>query len=491
MNALTDEQLQVVEDKLNNRPRKTLGFETRCEVFFASFKRRTFWLDPPARERHMSRSALMAPTRWLPRSMASRLYVIILCGLLLAEGLSAVMQFYERYESAMSVMLNTVEHDVGTSVAILDRLPAQERPSWLGRLQRDNYRYVLGAGQPGKPLVSERSRELMRRIAKELGSAYRVNADIISTKPERYQAHFTLHDGSPLTLEITPHVTPVAPWLPIVLTLQLLLLLVCTWLAVRLATRPLTRLAQAAESMTPTAEGPRMSEEGPTEVAQAAIAFNTMQERIARHMKERLHILASISHDLQTPLTRMRLRAENLEEGEEQKKILNDLCEMEHLVREGVTYARSAYGGAETAVRMNVGAFLESLVFDYQDVGRPVTLSGTISGIAMIRQQALRRVLCNVIDNAIKYGGAAEVGASRNEQNALFITVSDRGPGIPDEELEQVLQPFYRLEASRNRDTGGTGLGLAIAVQLTCAIGGNFTLANRSDGGLVATVTLP
>ena len=96
---------------------------------------------------------------------------------------------------------------------------------------------------------------------------------------------------------------------------------------------------------------------------------------------------------------------------------------MEHLVREGVTYARSAYGGAETPVRMNVGAFLESLVFDYQDVGRPVTLSGTISGIAMVRQQALRRVLCNVIDNAIKYGGAAEVGASRNEQNTLFITV--------------------------------------------------------------------
>jgi signal transduction histidine kinase len=438
----------------------------------------------------MNLIASMAPKRWLPRSMASRLYLIILAGLLLAQGLSMALQSYERYESAVSVMLNTVENEVGTSVAILDRLPAQERPNWLGRLQRDNYRFVLDAGQPGMPLISERSRQLVRSIAKEVGPDYHVHADAVSVKPERYQVHFTLHDGSPLTLEITPHMAPVAWWLPVVLILQLLLLLTCTWLAVRLATRPLTQLAQAAESMTPTADGPRMSENGPTEVAQAAVAFNTMQERVARHLKERLHILASISHDLQTPITRMRLRAENLEECEEREKILKDLREMEHLVREGVAYARSAHGGAETPVRINVEAFFESLVFDYQDMGRPVTLSGSVNGTAIVRQQALRRVLGNLIDNAIKYGGSAEVSTWRTEQGTLCMAVSDRGPGIPEESLEQVLQPFYRLEASRNRDTGGAGLGLAIAVQLTRAIGGNLALANRDGGGLIATITL-
>lgn len=215
----------------------------------------------------MIRTASIAPTRWLPRSMASRLYLIILAGLLLAQGLSIALQSYERYESAVSVMLNTAEHEVGTSVAILDRLSAQERPNWLGRLQRDNYRFPLNAGQPGMPLVSERSRELADRIAKEVGPDYHVHADTISVKPERYQVHFILHDGSPLTLEVTPYMAPVASWLPVVLTLQLLL--VCTWLAVRLATRPLTQLAQAAESMTPTADGHRMSEEGPTECAHA------------------------------------------------------------------------------------------------------------------------------------------------------------------------------------------------------------------------------
>jgi signal transduction histidine kinase len=399
---------------------------------------------------------------------------------------------YERYESTMAVMFNTVEHEVATSVAVLDRFPASERPDWLGRLQRDNYRFLLGQGQPETPLTSDRSRGVVRLIAKEVGPDFHVHAGVISANPLRYQVHFTLHDGSPLTLEVTPTGTPpVAKWLPIVLVLELLVLLACTWLAVRLATRPLTRLAQAAESMTPTANGPRLSEEGPTEVVQAAVAFNTMQERIVRHLKERLHILASISHDLQTPITRMRLRAEALEESEGRQKLLDDLRQMEHLVREGVAYARSAHGGAESPARIAVDAFLESLVFDYQDVGRPVSLSGSISGTAMIRQQALRRVLGNLIDNAIKYGGGAEVNAWRHEQGALCIAVSDRGPGIPEQELEQVLQPFYRLEASRNRDTGGAGLGLAIAAQLTRSIGGNLQLANREGGGLVVTVALP
>jgi signal transduction histidine kinase len=424
--------------------------------------------------------------------MASRVYLIIFAGLMLAQGLSFALMFYERQESATTLMLDTVEHEVGTSVAMLDRLPASERAASLALLQRDNYRFMLGRGSPGTSLATPRSHEVVRRIEREVGPGYGIAADTVSMQPERYQVHFTLHDGTPLTLEVTPRgIPPIARWLPIVLVLELLLLLLCTWLAVRLATRPLTHLAQAAEAMTPTAEGPRMSEAGPVEVAQAATAFNAMQERISRHVKERLHILASISHDLQTPITRMRLRAEALDDGENRQKLLGDLHEMEHLVREGVAYARSAHGGAETPVRMDVGAFLESLVFDYQDMGQPVTLVDSVSGAAMVRRQALKRVLGNLIDNAIKYGERAQVSARRNEGGALCIAVRDHGPGIPDDKLDQVLQPFYRLEGSRNRDTGGAGLGLAIAAQLTRAIGGSLRLANHEGGGLIATVELP
>ncbi|MHA6205273.1 sensor histidine kinase [Dyella soli] len=439
----------------------------------------------------MSSTPWTARWRWLPRSMASRLYLIIFAGLLLAYGLTFGLLFIERYESATAVMFNTLEHDVGTSVAVLDRLPAAERAAWLGRLQRDNYRYLLGTGQPGEALASERSRRVVGMISREVGPDFQVHGDTIAHEPERYQVHFTLHDGMPLTLEITPRMVPVAKWLPFVFVLQMALLIVCTWLAVRLATRPLASLAQAAEAMMPAADGPRMAQDGPTEVARAATAFNAMQDRISLYLKERLHILASISHDLQTPITRMRLRVEALDEHDEQQKILDDLHEMEHLVREGVAYARSAHGGTEAPVRIDLAAFLESLVFDYQDVGQAVTLSDAVAGTVVIRAHALRRVLGNLIDNAIKYGGAAEVGVQRDSRDALCITVADRGPGIPEGQLEQVLQPFYRLEASRNRDTGGAGLGLAIAAQLASAIGGSLHLSNREGGGLVATVMLP
>ncbi|GAB2803300.1 sensor histidine kinase [Dyella kyungheensis] len=429
--------------------------------------------------------------RWLPRSMASRLYLIIFAGLMLAQGLSFALLYMERMQSATAVMFNTLEHDVGTSVAVIDRLPAAERSRWLNRLERDNYFYILGSGEPGRQLATKRSVYVTQLIAKELGPDFQVYGNTISMSPERYQVHFTLHDGSPLTLQVTPHMKPLASWLPFVFMLQVILLLICTWLAVRLATSPLSTLAAAADAMTPTADGPRVSQEGPTEVARAAKAFNTMQDRIARHLKERLHILAAISHDLQTPITRMRLRVEALDASPEQQRIIDDLHELEHLVREGVAYARSAHGGSEAPVRLDLGAFVESLVFDYQDMGRPVTLTASVTATTTVRAQALRRVLANLIDNAIKYGGGAEVEVLRTMSDTLSVTVSDRGPGIPEDEWEQVLQPFYRRESSRNRDTGGAGLGLAIASQLIVSIGGELRLAHREGGGLQAIITLP
>ncbi|HVI56872.1 MAG TPA: HAMP domain-containing sensor histidine kinase [Luteibacter sp.] len=427
----------------------------------------------------------------MPRSIASRLYLIIFAGLLLAHGMSFGLLFFERYQSAKTVMLNTLEHDVGSSVAILDRLPAGERPAWLGRLQRDTYRYILGPGQAGTELISDRSRVVTGLIQREVGPSFAVKANTVSVGPERYQVHLTLHDGAPLTIEVTPRVMPLADWLPFVFILQMVVLVVITWLAVRLATRPLVRLARAAEKMTPTNEGPRMREDGPTEVARAAVAFNAMQDRIALYVKERLQILAAISHDLQTPITRMRLRAEALDDSTERGKLLDDLHEMEHLVREGVAYARSAHGATETPRKIDPSAFVESLVFDYQDTGKPVSLSGSIDGTAVVRPQALRRVLGNLIDNALKYAGTADVGIARTAAGTLCIDVADRGPGIPEAELVHVLEPFYRLETSRNRDTGGTGLGLAIAAQLMLSVGGRLTLANRPGGGLLARIELP
>ncbi|UHQ21425.1 HAMP domain-containing histidine kinase [Lysobacter sp. 5GHs7-4] len=430
------------------------------------------------------------PSRWLPRTIASRLYLILVSGLLIAHGLSFGLLFYERYEAARSMLAANLEQDVVVAVKLLDRLPAQERADWLPMLRRRTFHYQLGPGQSGGPLASDTARDMSRRIGVALGVRYPIQANAVSAQPERFQVHLRLSDGAPMFIEVQPSVMPLAKWLPYVLLAQLGLLLLCTWIAVRLATRPLERLAAAAETLSPGGEGERLQEGGPTEVAKAVSAFNAMQDRIADYTKERLQILAAISHDLQTPITRMQLRVESMDESVARDKSLEDLRQMQHLVREGIAYARSAHGASEPALRIDLNAFLDSLVYDYRDTGQDVALSGRVDAPVSTRPHALRRVVANLIDNALKYTGAAELDVAQDANGEVRISVRDRGPGIPEAELDKVLQPFYRLEASRNRDTGGTGLGLAIAQQLAASIGASLTLRNREGGGLEATVRI-
>lgn len=425
-----------------------------------------------------------------PRTLASQLSLIFLISLVCAHGLSFSAQFYERYISARTAMLGNLENDVSTSVAILDRLPANERANWLPRLDRQNYQYLLSAGETGEPMSSDDVPMAAKSISDALGDHYALMFRDIPGRQKHFQAHLTLADGSPITLDVRPAALPVAYWLPVVLLLQLALLLGCTWFAVRVAIRPLTRLARAVETLDPNAHPTPLDEQGPTEVAHAAAAFNQMQKRIAEYLKERMQILAAISHDLQTPITRMKLRAEFMDDSTDRDKLWSDLSEMEHLVREGVAYARSVHGATEASHRIDVDAFLDSLVFDYQDMHKSVSLSGKSGVVLDTRPHALRRVLVNLVDNALKFAGAAELEVGSTATGDLSIQILDRGPGIAEDELVQVMQPFYRVESSRNRGTGGTGLGLAIAQQLTVAIGGSLTLSNRVGGGLCAQVRI-
>jgi signal transduction histidine kinase len=249
-------------------------------------------------------------------------------------------------------------------------------------------------------------------------------------------------------------------------------------------------LANAADTLDPNKKTPRLSETGPSEVAYAATAFNSMRDRIAHYLEERVQILAAISHDLQTPITRMKLRAEIAEDSIEKEKLVQDLAEIERLVTEGVAYARSAHGNTENPSRIDIGSFIESLAYDYQDTGKAVTTIEKVDGTVVIRPHALRRILTNLIDNALKFGGSAEISVQKATDGPVIIKVLDRGPGIPEDQLEAVMQPFFRLEQSRNRGTGGTGLGLAIAHQLALAIGGSLKLHNREGGGLSAEVSI-
>ncbi|MBO1909155.1 HAMP domain-containing protein [Microvirga sp. 3-52] len=425
-----------------------------------------------------------------PSTLRARIFFILIVGLAVAYGLSFGVLYLERYMSANAVMLGTLEKDVATSIAVLDRLPANERGNFIDWLSRGNYRFVLGEGLKGVPDTSPRSAEIAARIEEAVDHRYPLRVEAIPGDVVRLQAHLTLSDGSPLTIDITPRgVMPVADWLPYVFFLQMALLVLCAWLAVRQTIRPLSALAAAADALDPNWPGPALSEAGPSEVVHAARAFNAMRERIAHYLEERVQILAAISHDLQTPITRMRLRADLADDSPEKDKLVSDLGEVERLVQEGIAYARSSHGNGEKASRIDLSSFIDSIAYDYQDTGKAVTVLGAVQGTIVTRPHALRRILTNFIDNALKFAGSAEIGVERRDGCAV-IKVLDRGPGIPEDRLEAAMQPFFRLEPSRNRETGGTGLGLAIAQQLATTIGGSVRIYNRVDGGLVAEVAL-
>ncbi|WP_105429626.1 HAMP domain-containing sensor histidine kinase [Neorhizobium sp. T6_25] len=426
-----------------------------------------------------------------PSTLRARLFLILFAGLAIAYGLSFSILFIERYMSAKAVMLGTLENDLATSIAILDRLPAGERADWLDRLSRGNYRLVLGPGIAGVPEVPGRGAEITGKIQEAVGHRFPLRVESIPGDVRRLQGHLTLSDGSPLTIDVTPRgVMPIAEWLPYVFAVQMALLVICTWFAVRQAIRPLGDLAAAADALDPNRKGPPLSEAGPSEVAHAARAFNAMRDRIAHYLEERVQILAAISHDLQTPITRMRLRADMADDSPERDKLVHDLGEIERLVQDGIAYARSAHGNGEKLSRIDLASFIDSIAYDYQDTGKAVTVAGVVQGTASTKPHALRRILSNFIDNAVKFAGAAEISVERSGKGDIVITVLDRGPGIPEEMLEAAMQPFFRLEQSRNRETGGTGLGLAIAHQLAAALGGSVRLYNRAGGGLAAEVTI-
>ncbi|KAA2215058.1 ATP-binding protein [Teichococcus oryzae] len=269
--------------------------------------------------------------------------------------------------------------------------------------------------------------------------------------------------------------------------------------ATRRLTRPVSALARAAEQLGRDVNSPPLPEDGPREVATAARAFNTMAERIRRFVGDRTQMLAAIGHDLRTPITRLRLRAEFLEDDEQRRKMLADLDEMETMVNATLAFARDD-AATEPSVPLDLAALCRTVLDEAMDA-RPgltaeaVTYTGPERLRISARPVALKRALANLVGNALNYGGRVRLRLDgqgpKVEGGLVRLLIEDEGPGIPDDCLEVVFQPFRRLETSRNRETGGTGLGLPIARNILRAHGGDVMLMNRQGGGLSALVTLP
>lgn len=281
------------------------------------------------------------------------------------------------------------------------------------------------------------------------------------------------------------------PWLSAVsfgLT-AVIVLVAALWAVLSRMTGPLRRLSSAAERFGRGEDVEELKDTGPSEIRELTVTFNRMQERIARFVSDRTRLLAALSHDLRSPLTAIRVRAEMVEDDETRERIVSSTKEMQDMVEATMSFARGmATVGESEAV--DLGEFVEQLCLEMQETGAPVKLVQSVRMPASVRTNAMRRGLRNVIENAVRYGGVANICLSETEDGAR-ISISDEGPGIAEDQLERVFDPFVRLEKSRSRETGGTGLGLSIARTIIQAHGGSIKLQNNADGGLTAIIELP
>jgi signal transduction histidine kinase len=261
------------------------------------------------------------------------------------------------------------------------------------------------------------------------------------------------------------------------------------WIAARWLSRPIKQMAQAAGELGENLDRPPLDEErGPSEVQQASVVFNQMQARIRQQIDERNRFLAAVSHDLRTPLTRLKLRAEKIDSQDLKADVRADADEMAAMIDATLDYLRGD-GQPEALCLLDVSALVHSLAENAEERGEVVTVSGKVQPV-MVQPQALRRCLDNLIENALRYGDRADITLD-DSGDKLVISIRDAGQGIPEDQLEAVFAPFYRLDASRNRHTGGVGLGLSIARDIALKLGGSLVLKNAPEGGLIVLLTLP
>jgi signal transduction histidine kinase len=262
-----------------------------------------------------------------------------------------------------------------------------------------------------------------------------------------------------------------------------------TAIASRQFAKPVERLADAVRQFGNNPQAPPIDEVGPKELRQVISIFNHMRSQIQTFVAHRTTMLAAISHDLRTPLTRIRLRGELIEDREQQARLFRDVDEMQAMVGGALAFFRDD-AFAEDTTTLDLPHVIIATINDYADQDINITYDGPVHGRYQGRPLALKRALTNLIENAIKYGTTPEVGLARS-QTSWSITVKDRGPGIPDDSLDSVFRPYHRLGKSGNRTTGGVGLGLTVAQAIVHGHGGTIVLSNREGGGLEARVILP
>jgi signal transduction histidine kinase len=439
-------------------------------------------------------------------SIAGRVFALLLAGVAASAALTFTLAELERHRTIERQRTVRSAALVEQLTLALEGVPPEARAELLVAAQDAGIAPAAAeppasAWDPDSPLGSE--------LEDRLGPQHQIRV----TRPSlegcpRFRRRFSappgapllcqivslsLDDGTPLLLAVAAPrelaAVPVIPTMPLFALVFAVCILGLAYAVARMATRPLSELAGAAARLGRNIDSPPLPESGPTEVRDAAAAFNAMQARIRRDVQERTYMLAAITHDLQTPLTRLRLRLEKVADEELRERLIADLAAMQGTIREGLDLARSA-DLREAPQRIDFDSLLGSVCEDARDAGQDVTLQGRTGTAVLGAPNALRRCLTNVLDNAVKYGRFARVEATLEGGRAV-VRIRDGGPGIPADQLAAVLDPFFRLESSRSRETGGSGLGLTIARNIVERHGGTIVLSNPPGGGLEVALRLP
>lgn len=429
--------------------------------------------------------------KFWPTSLFGRLLLLMSVGLLVAQLAGALIQSWDRQRT----LGHTVSHELAQRIAAVYRVvdgqsTAQDRQRLARLLSTPGQQVDIAQDAPESVSADTMLNNLPGHIRELLGEAVEIRpVQLPSLSRFAFDLHLRLSSGEWLRLHGgAPEGVFALPWnLLFNLGLMLLAVVFLVAVAARNTVRPLIDLAKAAHALSTDLKSPPVPVTGPSEVRDAARAFNTMQTRIRSGIEERERFLAAVSHDLKTPLTRMRLRTEMMSDPQLQGQFRTDVDDMLQLLDGTLDFLR---GKAldETMQPVDLIALVESLVEDYEGMG-DVSLQAPESLQWPCRPRALKRALTNLIDNALKYGGQAQVVVIHNAQG-VEIQVRDNGPGLPEHELQTVFEPFYRIEQSRSRDTGGAGLGLAIVRQIAQSHSGDVELSNLQGGGLMARLYL-
>ncbi|GAB7563997.1 hypothetical protein LG202_20360 [Methylobacillus methanolivorans] len=457
--------------------------------------------------------------KWLwPASLFGRLVIVLVAGTMTAQVLTGFIWYDMNYGKALEIPTRVLAAKLSDSISLIEISKVDDERLLINKLSNNMYRLSPVDAPPRLKTLNTRERavELLFKhvFEQEFGRLLPIRMGDIDLHDDHGReagwldlfeshypsAHFILYvqldSGQWLKLDAYEGQAgmSMAPLMDLfdylfrIYFIRIIVIVGIALFAVRQIMRPLNRLAEAAERLGRNIYSPPLDADGPTEVRRSAKAFNLMQQRLIDTVTEKTRFLAAISHDLRSPITRMRLRTEQIDQPMLREKFRRDLEDMETLISSTVDFMRGVEVH-ENRHLININAMLQSLQVDAQETGAEVSLSGEaapIDGYAV----SLKRCLQNVLENAIRYGKSAHIEVM-DAPTHLSIAIRDRGPGIPEDLLGQVFEPFYRVETSRNAATGGSGLGLSIAKTIVEAHDGQIHLRNMASGGLEVLIALP